>query len=91
MVAVTIELDERHAAMVDDWVREGLYASRAEVIAAGIHFVDREVREASWTPSPEDWDAINRGLDDVKAGRVRPADEVFDELLQRYRDMAARS
>jgi len=34
--------------------------------------------------------AIAEGRADVKAGRVKPAEEVFDRLEARYREMAKR-
>ena len=52
-----------------------------------------ETLRAAGRPCPEVWpvtkskhgDAIQEGLDDLSAGRVRPADEVLAELRQRLR------
>jgi antitoxin ParD1/3/4 len=42
---------------------------------------DREARLAAYDA------AIQRGLDDVEAGRTKPASEVFDRLEAKYRAM----
>lgn len=44
-----------------------------------------ENNEQRWAALDE---ALARGLADAEAGRVRPADEVFDELMARYLRMA---
>ena len=84
MVAVTIELDGEAQAYVDELVRDGRFASREEAVRAGVGFL-REQLEDDFEITPKIAAAIEEGLADARAGRVRPADEVFDELLERYR------
>lgn len=84
MVAVTIELDGEAQAYVDELVRDGRFTSREEAVRAGVSFM-REQLEDEIELTPEIMAAIEEGLADARAGRVRPAEEVFDELLERYR------
>lgn len=79
----TAELDAKDEALVAELVRNGRYASTQEVIKEGLRLVVwREQKRAEFEA------AIDRGLDDIKAGRVRDADEVFEELIAKYDLMA---
>lgn len=79
----TAELDAKDEALVAELVRNGRYASTQEVIKAGLRLVVwREQKRAEFEA------AIDRGLEDIKAGRVRDADEVFEELIAKYDSMA---
>ena len=69
--------------VVDRLVASGRYNSKSEVLREGVRLV--EEREQRLVALDE---ALARGLADVDAGRVRPAEEVFEELRQRYRRMA---
>ena len=61
----------------------GRYNSKSEVLREGIRLVDeREKRLAALDA------ALARGLADVEAGRIRPLEDVFDELKTRYAKMA---
>ena len=68
-------LDPRDEAFIDDAVSSGRYASRAEVISQGVKLVrEREDRLAEVRA------AVERGLEDVKAGRVDDIDAAFDRI-----------
>lgn len=58
-------LDPSHEAFIDQAVRSGRYASRAALINQGVQLVrQREERLAAVRA------AIERGIEDVRAGRV---------------------
>jgi antitoxin ParD1/3/4 len=66
-------------------VDSGAYKSDVEVIRAGLRALDRADEERVRRLAQLD-DAIARGIAD--AGRVHPADQVFDELRQRIQQKA---
>jgi antitoxin ParD1/3/4 len=69
--------------VVTQLVESGRYNSKSEVLREGVRLVEeREKRLAALDA------ALARGLADVEAGRVRPAEEVFKELKEKYRRMA---
>ena len=61
---------------VEAKVRSGRFASPDEVIAAGVRLL-RQQEEAEEARVLE---GIRQGLDDMRAGRGRPAEEVFAEF-----------
>ena len=68
--------------MVADLVENGRYNSKSEVLREGVRLVqEREARLKDLAA------LIKEGEDDIAAGRVYPAEEVFDELIKRYSDM----
>jgi antitoxin ParD1/3/4 len=79
-MASSVNLGEKLEATVDKLVSEGRYGSRSEVLREGVRLV--EEREAALKRFEAE---IQKGLDDVAAGRVYPAEEVFEELLAELR------
>ena len=78
----SVDLGKKLESVVSKLVKNGRYNSKSEVIREGVRLVEeREKRLAELDK------ALARGLADVKAGRVRPAEEVFAELKARYRAM----
>lgn len=74
-MAISADLGEKLEAVVNDLVANGRYNSKSEVLREGVRLVqEREARLR------ELYAAIDRGLADADAGRVRPAAEVFAEL-----------
>jgi antitoxin ParD1/3/4 len=65
-------------------VDSGAYQSDIEVIRAGLLALDRHEEDVKRRLAALDA-SIARGLADAEAGRVRPAEEVFDELHERIR------
>jgi antitoxin ParD1/3/4 len=65
-------------------VDSGAYKSDVDVIRAGLLALDRHEEDEKRRLAALDA-SIERGLADADAGRVRPADEVFDELRERIR------
>lgn len=74
-MAISADLGENLERVVNDLVKNGRYNSKSEVLREGVRLVQE--REAALARL---WVALDEGLDDIKAGRVRPLDEVFDEL-----------
>ena len=74
-MAISAELGSQLEAFVTQLVEIGRYNSKSEVLREGVRIIqDRETRLAAMHA------AIERGLADADAGRVRPMGEVFDEL-----------
>jgi antitoxin ParD1/3/4 len=65
-------------------VDSGAYKSDVDVIRAGLVALDRHEEDVKRRLTALDA-SIERGLADADAGRVRSADEVFDELRERIR------
>ena len=67
---------------VNKLVEEGRYNSKSEVLREGIRLVqDRESRLATLQA------ALAKGMADIEAGRVHPAEEVFARLEAKYTKM----
>lgn len=79
-MAISADLGEVLEKVVNDLVENGRYNSKSEVLREGVRLVqEREARLRA---------AIERGLEDVDAGRVVPAEEVFDRLIAKYEKVA---
>jgi len=77
-------LGKQFETTVEKLVSQGRYKSRDEVLREGVRLVDeREARLAKLNK------ALDKGIADADAGRMRPAEEVFAELRARYEAMAA--
>lgn len=81
-MAISAELGEKLEAVVNDLVANGRYNSKSEVLREGVRLVQE--REAALLKL---WAELDKGIASAKAGRLRDADEVFDELEARYQDM----
>lgn len=76
-MAISAELGETLEKVVTDLVENGRYNSKSEVLREGVRLVQE--REARF----RELDAkIQAGLDDIEAGRVHPAEDVFAELRE---------
>jgi antitoxin ParD1/3/4 len=79
---ISADLGPKLEEFVTELVANGRYNSKSEVLREGVRLIqDREARLAAFDA------AIQRGLDDVEAGRTKPAAEVLDRLEQKYRAM----
>ncbi len=80
-MAISADLGEVLEKVVTDLVENGRYNSKSEVLREGVRLVqEREARL-------RELDAmLAEGQADIDAGRVRDAEDVFDELLARYAD-----
>jgi antitoxin ParD1/3/4 len=77
-------LEPEDEAFIDEAVKSGRYASRLEVISDGLQLV-REREE--WLATVRA--GVQRGLDDVAAGRVVDLDEAFDQVEAMLDEMEA--
>ena len=78
-MAISADLGEKLEAVVKELVANGRYNSKSEVLREGVRLV--EEREAALA---DFYAAIDEGLEDIKAGRLHPAEEVFAELRAKY-------
>ncbi len=85
-MAISADLGEVLEKVVKDLVENGRYNSKSEVLREGVRLVqEREARL-------RELDAmLAEGQADIDAGRVHDAEEVFEELLNRYPDQAGRA
>ena len=83
-MAISADLGEKLEAVVNDLVANGRYNSKSEVLREGVRLVQE--REAALAKLDA---ALARGIADVKAGRTRPAEDVFAELKAKYSALAA--
>lgn len=73
-MAISADLGEKLESVVSELVSTGRYNSKSEVLREGVRLVqEREARLA----------ALERGLADVRDGKVHPAENVFAELRAR--------
>ena len=81
-MAISAELGETLEKVVADLVENGRYNSKSEVLREGVRLVqEREARFRELEAK------LQVGMDDIEAGRVKPADEVFDRLIAKYEAM----
>ena len=85
-MAISADLGATLEKVVNDLVENGRYNSKSEVLREGVRLV--EEREARRNILAK---LIQEGDDDIAAGRVYPAEDVFDELLARYKAMEQKS
>jgi antitoxin ParD1/3/4 len=77
---MTIDLPEHREQFVRDLVRRGRYASEAEVIEQAVRLLqEREAAEQARV-----LEGIRQGLEDMRAGRGQPADQVFAEIRREF-------
>ncbi|MBL8576733.1 MAG: type II toxin-antitoxin system ParD family antitoxin [Mesorhizobium sp.] len=78
-MAISADLGNYLEEYVTELVTKGRYNSKSEVLREGVRLVqEREKRLAALDQ------ALARGLADVEAGRMRPAEEVFDRLEAKF-------
>ena len=72
---MTMALPPDVQSRIQDLVDSGRFSSAADVVAHAISALEREQAEIA---------AIQEGLDDVAAGRVRPLTEVDAEIREQF-------
>jgi antitoxin ParD1/3/4 len=80
--ALQVKLDTRSRKLTARLVKSGRYSSAEDVARAAYRLLEEEERDYA-----ECVEGIRRGLADVAAGRVRPAEEVFADLERKYPDV----
>jgi len=84
-MAISADLGAHLEEYVNRLVTAGRYNSKSEVLREGVRLVqEREAKLAALDA------ALARGLADVEAGRMRPADEVCDRLEAKYKAKSAK-
>lgn len=79
----SVDLGKPLEKFVTGLVKSGRYNSKSEVLREGVRLIqERETRLKALDA------AIVRGLADADAGRMKPADQVFDRLEAKYRALA---
>jgi antitoxin ParD1/3/4 len=79
---ISADLGEKLETVVAELVSNGRYNSKSEVLREGVRLVQEREAELAALQAK-----IARGIADVEAGRVTPAEEVFDRL---ERDLRAK-
>ena len=83
-MAISADLGALLEGYVNELVTKGRYNSKSEVLREGVRLVqEREAKLAALDA------ALARGIADAEAGRLRPADEVFDRLEAKYKAKSA--
>ncbi|MCV0382112.1 MAG: type II toxin-antitoxin system ParD family antitoxin [Erythrobacter sp.] len=78
---ISADLGETLEEFVRELVSRGRYNSKSEVLREGVRLVqDREARLVALNG------AIAEGLQDLFAGRVIPADQVFDDIKRELQE-----
>jgi putative addiction module CopG family antidote len=72
-----IRLPPELEPFVEQEFATGRYTSRDEVVAQAVRWLRTERQDAVT--------GINRGLDDVSAGRTQPLDEAFAEIRKEFK------
>jgi antitoxin ParD1/3/4 len=82
-MAISADLGTHLEGVVNELVSTGRYNSKSEVLREGVRLVqEREKRLAALDA------ALAKGIADADAGRVKPAEEVFDRLEAKYLNQA---
>jgi antitoxin ParD1/3/4 len=81
----SVDLGRQLEKFVAKLVKSGRYNSKSEVIREGVRLIqERETKLAALDT------LIARGIADAAAGRIKPAEQVFDRLEAKYRALAKR-
>ena len=83
MDQMNVSMTDHLASYVRKKVKSGRYNNASEVVRKALRLMEERERRLAAVDA-----AIERGMADIKAGRVQDADTVFDELEVRYTDMA---
>ncbi len=76
---ISAELGQSLEKFITRLVKSGRYGSKSEVLREGVRLIqERETRLAALDAT------IARGLEDARAGRSKPAADVFARLQARY-------
>ncbi|MGL4405996.1 MAG: type II toxin-antitoxin system ParD family antitoxin [Notoacmeibacter sp.] len=81
-MAMSADLGKPLEEFVESLVKSGRYRSRSEVLREGVRLVqEREAKQMALQAF------LKEAIDDAEAGRTRPADDVFDDLMAELTSM----
>lgn len=89
MATMNVSLPDEMREWVEQQAKSGRYANASDYVRDLIRH-DQDARDIGGWTDEELRAEIQLGLDDVDAGRYRPTEEVFAEVRQRIRDVAAK-
>jgi antitoxin ParD1/3/4 len=79
-------LGERFERFIEERVKGGLFGNASEVVRAGLRLLEDEERRREL-----ELEKLRRSIDEGRqSGRPRPADQVFERLEGKYREMLSR-
>lgn len=85
----SVALNEHFEEFIRKQIENGRFNNASEVVRAGLRLLEDAEAEREEKLRKLD-EALARGLADAEAGRMKPADEVFDRLEAKYRAMAGK-
>jgi antitoxin ParD1/3/4 len=78
-------LGERFERFIEEKVKSGRFGNASEVVRAGLRLLEDQERRREL-----ELEKLRRSIDEGRqSGRPRPADEVFERLEAKYREMAS--
>ena len=82
-MSISLTLGQRFEAFIQSKLASGRYNDASEVMCDALRLLEDRERLLAATDA-----AIARSISDVRGGRVHDAETVFDELEERYNEMA---
>lgn len=82
-MGTTVNLGKHFEAFAAEMVQSGRYNNTSELVRDALRIVEERERRLSSLDA-----TLERSRADVEAGRVKPAEEVFDRLEAKYMRMA---
>jgi antitoxin ParD1/3/4 len=80
-------LGERFERFIEEKVRSGRFGNASEVVRAGLRLLEDQERRREL-----EVEKLRRSIDEGRrSGPPKPADEVFERLEMKYREMASRN
>ncbi len=83
MGGTTFSIGSHFEGLVKSLLESGRYNNASEVVRDGLRMVEERERRLAALDA-----AVERSHADIKAGRTKPAEEVFDRLRSKYARMA---
>ena len=90
MATMNVSLPDEMREWVEQQAKSGRYANASDYVRDLIRH-DQDARDMGGWTEEELTAAIQEGIDDFEAGRSKPADEVFERLINKYSTMARKS
>lgn len=80
---ISADLGKNLEGYVQELVEGGRYGSKSEVLREGVRLIqERETQQEALKA------LITKGMADIEAGRIVPAEDVFSRLKAKYQAMA---